>query len=128
MSRTMLAIVAVLALVSPGLACEAPEGWRAMRTKSGSAIAAAKIESASLKVGQPFVLEVQACLDGRLTVDAVMPAHGHGMNYFPIVMRTGAGSYRAQGMVFHMPGRWEVRVDTYWSGSLSEHRLTLDIE
>ncbi len=30
------------------------------------------------------------------------------MNYRPSVKPQGAGLYRAEGLMFHMPGRWEL--------------------
>ena len=43
-----------------------------------------------------------------VTVDARMPSHGHGMNYRPTVTALGNGRYRAEGLMFHMPGEWEL--------------------
>ena len=36
-----------------------------------------------------------------------MPEHRHGMNYAPEVKATGPGRWRAEGLMFHMPGKWE---------------------
>ncbi|MSR28345.1 MAG: hypothetical protein EXS03_02065 [Phycisphaerales bacterium] len=44
-------------------------------------------------------------------VDAHMPEHHHGMNVAPTVIRRSDGSLRAEGMLFHMSGKWEVDVD-----------------
>lgn len=43
-----------------------------------------------------------------VSVDARMPAHGHGMNYRASISPLGDGRYRADGLMFHMPGRWEL--------------------
>ena len=40
-----------------------------------------------------------------------MPEHKHGMNYRPTIVSLGSGRYRVEGMVFHMPGRWELAFD-----------------
>jgi hypothetical protein len=37
-----------------------------------------------------------------------MPEHRHGMNYQTSVVPHGDGGYRAEGLLFHMPGRWEL--------------------
>ena len=63
-----------------------------------------------------FVIEVQTCgRDGEparlVAADAVMVAHGHGMNYTPEIEDRGEGRYRISGMLFHMQGRWELRFD-----------------
>ena len=36
-----------------------------------------------------------------------MPEHKHGMNYAPEVKQLGPGRWRAEGLMFHMPGKWE---------------------
>ncbi len=46
-----------------------------------------------------------------VTVDAQMPEHGHGMNVAPLVTVERGGAVSADGMLFHMTGRWEVDVD-----------------
>lgn len=65
-----------------------------------------------IPVAQPFGLSLLLCGDapGTIEVDAIMPAHQHGMNYRPTVTDQGNGSFRVEGMVFHMPGIWELRV------------------
>ena len=65
-------------------------------------------------VGRHFGLVFAVC--GRsgaahpdsVAVDARMPSHGHGMNYRPTVTTLGGGRYRAEGLMFHMPGVWEL--------------------
>ena len=81
-----------------------------------------------IAVGQHFALDIVVCpRDGAtaptaLRVDAVMPEHRHGMNYRPDVVARGAGAYRADGLMFHMPGRWDIVFDLV-TGSGTE-RLT----
>lgn len=96
-----------LALLAPAVqACELPGG------------AAEKLQSAThtilyraapaLRVGEHFTLELAVCpAPDELRVDAWMPEHRHGMNYRPSVTALGGGRYRAEGLLFHMPGRWE---------------------
>ena len=43
-----------------------------------------------------------------LTAD--MPEHGHGMNQAPVVSGSD-GSFRVDGMLFHMTGDWRLIVD-----------------
>jgi len=52
-------------------------------------------------------------------VDAGMPGHGHGMNTRPITTPLGDGRYSAAGLLFHMPGEWELVVKVT-SGELTE--------
>ena len=77
-----------------------------------------RIVPAGVSVGKPFAIDLVACpknaLDRlvELRVDAHMPAHRHGMNYKPSISAQGdAGRYRAQGLMFHMPGTWEILID-----------------
>lgn len=66
-----------------------------------------------IAIGQHFVVDLALCAkDGAaapesVRVDAHMPEHRHGMNYKTHVTSSGAGKYRAEGLMFHMPGRWE---------------------
>lgn len=71
-----------------------------------------------IAVGQTFAVEVALCAKGsaqkveELRVDAHMPAHRHGMNYKASVKSLAeTGHYRAEGLMFHMPGRWEFLFD-----------------
>lgn len=43
-----------------------------------------------------------------LTWDARMPAHGHGMNTQATTTRNEDGTFGVTGMLFHMPGHWEM--------------------
>ena len=47
----------------------------------------------------------------KVTVDADMPAHRHGMNTQPEITEEGNHRYRVDGMVFHMAGDWVITVD-----------------
>ncbi|HEX5769139.1 MAG TPA: cytochrome-c peroxidase, partial [Burkholderiales bacterium] len=67
---------------------------------------------ASPEVGKFFSLELAVCAKAgaaaeSVKVDAHMPEHRHGMNYAPEVKPLGAGRWRAEGLMFHMPGKWE---------------------
>ena len=65
-------------------------------------------------VGSHFALVFSVCGSSgaanpeSVTVDARMPSHGHGMNYRPTVTALGDGRYRAEGLMFHMLGEWEL--------------------
>lgn len=80
-------------------------------------------EPALITVGQPFVLQLQLCPVGAqlLRVDATMPEHRHGMNYKPSLKPLGGGRWQAEGLLWHMAGRWELRLDVRNAGT--EHRL-----
>lgn len=83
-----------------------------------------------IEVGEPFALVLNVCTKGGepaelLAVDASMPEHRHGMNYRPRIVAKGDGRFRAEGMLFHMPGRWEISFNVR-AGEESEN-LTHDI-
>lgn len=46
----------------------------------------------------------------EVTVDAGMPGHGHGMTVRPKTTRRADGTFEARGLLFHMPGEWEITV------------------
>jgi cytochrome c peroxidase len=67
---------------------------------------------ASPEVGKHFSVEIAACAKNgppprTLKIDAHMPEHRHGMNYKPTVKPVGPGHWQAEGLLFHMPGKWE---------------------
>jgi YtkA-like len=73
-------------------------------------------EPMRIEVGEPFSLLFNVCTKNDkpaelVAIDAQMPEHKHGMNYRPTIVSLGNGRYRVDGMVFHMPGRWELAID-----------------
>ena len=83
-------------------------------------------------VGQLFSVDIAVCdSDGkapmaRLKLDAVMPEHGHGMNTLAETSALGPGRFRADGLLFHMPGRW--RLIFSLPSTESTERLISEIE
>jgi len=84
-------------------------------------------DPAPLAVGRPFALQMQLCpADAQLLrVDATMPEHRHGMNYRPTVKPLGDGRWRADGLLWHMSGRWQLRLDVRAQGS--DHTLVQSV-
>ncbi|MDO9093077.1 MAG: hypothetical protein Q7U99_10675 [Rubrivivax sp.] len=114
--------VACLAAMPAQGAC--PPAAPGAQLISGEAVQAAWLpEPAPMKVGQPFALLVQLCpADAELLrVDATMPEHRHGMNYRPSLQSLGPGRWRVEGLMWHMSGRWELRLDVKAQGQ--DHRL-----
>jgi hypothetical protein len=111
-------VVQVAALIAaPATACPLPSS----ALQQGGVQAMWKVEGAPITVGKLFAVEVQVCpAYAVLTrVDATMPEHQHGMNYRPSIQRVGDakdGRWRAEGLMFHMPGRWELRLDVQANG------------
>jgi hypothetical protein len=67
----------------------------------------------------------QGAAPAGLRVDATMPEHRHGMNYRATVAPQGGGRYVAEGLLFHMPGRWQLLFDVETRGATE--RLTSDV-
>ncbi|MGQ3297845.1 hypothetical protein [Reyranella sp.] len=97
---------------------------------SGQYLMAFRPDPLRIEVGEPFALIVNVCTRSGdsaelLAVDANMPEHRHGMNYRASIVDRGDGRFRAEGLVFHMPGRWEITFDV--RGGEDSERLTHDI-
>ena len=133
------AVVAVLALAT-ALQARADDDCGAALAKTAEPwIAAADgariafvTRPSPLPVGQHFDLDFVVCAasavrtDATIQVDADMPAHRHGMNYRATVSPLRPGVYRAEGLMFHMPGRWRVTFDLPLEGRTL--RLTRELE
>ena len=90
-----------------------------------------RTQPAKIIVGKHFSIDIVACANGvspspsAVAVDAFMPDHGHGMNYKATVRATGNAHFRADGLMFHMPGRWDLMVEV--QGADGSERLTRSI-
>jgi hypothetical protein len=112
MKRVLL--VTLLAAALPAAACKPELPGGNFSTTEGRRYAAAwRTQPAAVEIGRHFTVEIALCArEGAtapeaLRVDAHMPEHRHGMNYKTRVSSVGAGRYSAEGLMFHMPGRWE---------------------
>lgn len=82
------------------------------------------------RVGAHFQLELllcraqQAFTPARLSVEATMPEHAHGMNYRPEILAREPGRFTVVGLLFHMPGLWRLRFDIEENGE--QRRAELD--
>jgi hypothetical protein len=80
--------------------------------------------------GEMFAMQVAVCpAQARLVnVEATMPEHGHGMNYAVRLQAQGRGRWRAEGLLWHMRGRWELRFDVEVDGRLHSPRHSVQLE
>jgi hypothetical protein len=82
-------------------------------------------DSSTPPLRRPFTLSIEAFEDAECTrpyeadsalVDSWMPHHRHGMNVAPRIVQEGPGRWRAEGMLMHMSGLWEIDVDLVRGG------------
>jgi hypothetical protein len=127
MLRLGLAMLPVSA--SAAGACAVPDGYARLAT--AEAEIAYRWEPADLKLGQFFAADVIACRGveagavDEVVLDAQMPAHGHGMNYRPVVTKPAPGHFRFTGLMLHMAGSWRLTFDLFQAGRRT--RLTRDV-
>jgi hypothetical protein len=111
-------VAAALLCATPAWGCDVDlAGDGVMRLESERYVVALRSRSGPIAVGEYFALDVAACAKNGaiapelLRIDARMPAHRHGMNYVPRIHATAPGRWQADGLMFHMPGPWEFRID-----------------
>jgi len=93
-----------------------------------------RTEPATPVVGSHFSVDFAVCahpgqpLPESVRVDGYMPDHRHGMNYRPTVKVLAGGRYLAEGLMFHMPGRWDLIFEVRGDGKTDRvaHRIVLD--
>ncbi|MCL4798387.1 MAG: hypothetical protein KJ025_02300 [Burkholderiales bacterium] len=110
----LLALPLAAAAAEP---CGARLGAGVERAESARYVVAFRPAPAPIAVGRAFALDAEVCPKRAaprptgLRVDAHMPEHRHGMNYRATVASAGGARYRAEGLLFHMPGRWQIVFD-----------------
>jgi len=133
-SIAMLVLVVVAGCSSPGgsgtskparpdsAPAESPSAAETIRiTDAGNTFQVAfRPDPHPIEASKPFSLHVDVSRrpsgapigeEASLVVDAAMPEHRHGMNTQPRITRVGPGRFLAEGMLLHMPGRWELYFD-----------------
>jgi hypothetical protein len=87
-----------------------------------------------IHVSEFFALEVAVCSrEGQprvatLRVDAQMPEHQHGMNYRASVRPQGPDRFIVEGLLLHMPGRWEFSFDVNAGADRESLRADVQVE
>ncbi len=126
------------ALVGLVLALAAPWAWAQCGQSplsipaSGGALELAP-QPWPIPVGKHFSVRLRWCGEGAaptaLKLDADMPAHRHGMNYQPTLSRvdTVGREWQADGLMFHMPGRWRFIVDVTQASGAQRVTRELDV-
>ncbi len=120
-----------IATVHASPTCDAPRGFEpSVRLESSDVTVLFRTMPPTIEIGRHFTVEAVVCaptpMPTRLRIDAQMPEHRHGMNYRPTIVKGGDGIYVAEGMLFHMPGRWQLLFDVERDGRVE--RLSTDME
>jgi hypothetical protein len=126
--RSVLAL-ALLYCVPAGACVTGLEGEGAQRVSVDAVSLIFRLDPLVVVLGEPFGVDLAAChAAGRplqiVRIDAQMPEHRHGMNYEPSLRATDSGRTRADGLLFHMPGRWQFSFDI--KDGVSTRQLTAD--
>ena len=130
MIRSLL-IAALCCVPVSAVACSLENANRAV--SDDGVVLLYRLKSPPLAVAQHFTLQFRACRGDRVLavenfkLDAVMPAHQHGMNYHASVSLQADGLVEARGLLFHMPGHWQVIVDFDHQGKKQQFRLDYQI-
>lgn len=85
-------------------------------TERGSYAISYDTSPSPIPMNKPFEMNVTVSGKGPgnrtrkldLEVDAGMRQHNHGMYVAPKVESLGDGRFKVRGMLFHMPGEWQI--------------------
>jgi hypothetical protein len=126
LAPALCALLAAEVAAQPAADCPPPEAGAAV-IEQAALRATWRAEPAPLAVSRPFALRIALCPARAelVRVDATMPEHRHGMNYKVRLTPTGAGQWTADGLVWHMPGRWELLLVARLDGQ--EQRLVQSV-
>jgi hypothetical protein len=117
--------------------CNPSSGGKTARTivsNGGRYAVELSTSPAAIAVNQPFDVTVTVtpksgtASDLDVQVDARMPAHFHGMNRLPKVTRGSGNTWKAEGLVFHMSGHWELYVDIAQGAATERAQLDVDLK
>ncbi|MFO1316810.1 MAG: FixH family protein [Burkholderiales bacterium] len=128
--------VAGCALAAAGAALACGEDLAGPRTtvEGGRYVIAYTTSPSPVVVGQHFTVDFAVCAASgaaapqSVRVDANMPEHRHGMNYRVTVTSPRPGVYRGDGLLFHMPGRWDLTFDVVAGGATRRLTSTMKVE
>jgi hypothetical protein len=141
--RLLTALIATACALSCAAAQPCGADLRGAQTiESEHYVLAYRTQPAKIVVSKHFSIDFVTCAKGNapapdgVSVDAFMPEHGHGMNYKAAVKPAGSDNkaaskpvksprFRADGLMFHMPGRWDLTFDVQGAGKTE--RLTRSI-
>ena len=118
----------------PAAACEPHSAGAEYQRIEGKRYVLAWRAVPKIHVGEFFTLDVLLCSrEGQpristLRVDAQMPEHRHGMNYRPSVRPRGPGRFFVEGLLLHMPGRWEFTFDVNVGAAGESLQVSVEVD
>ncbi len=130
LKRMIWALVGIAAVPGAVIACELTPEAGVLHAENQRYQIALHTVPAAVEVAKPFAIKLEVCrkdaaaFKGRVDLDAVMPAHRHGMNYKPALETREDGVITGSGFVFHMPGKWQFQVRL--SDGDQVQKLTID--
>jgi hypothetical protein len=135
-AKSVVVVLGLGALSAAGAAQACGEALRGplQRVESARYEIAFRAMPSPVEAGTHFSLELAVCPRGgaapphAVRVDAVMPEHRHGMNYRAVVVAQGPAQYRADGLMFHMPGRWDLLFDLVTAAGTERLIATTEVE
>jgi hypothetical protein len=113
------------------------ESWSGVLSNDGAYYVAYRPDPDPIPLNEVFDIDVRifdgddhakAVDDVTLDVDGRMPQHRHGMNRLPEVTRNTDGSWTVTGMLFHMPGRWELYFDITRGGVTERAQVAVNLD
>jgi hypothetical protein len=113
--------------------CAAPAGFDVARRVEAQGVVVFYRTVPAIEVGRHFAVEAVVCAPPpapitAVRIDAHMPEHRHGMNYRPTISARGNGLYVAEGLLFHMPGRWQLLFDVERGGRTERLEAEIELE
>ncbi|MBL9141663.1 MAG: hypothetical protein JNK53_07335 [Phycisphaerae bacterium] len=116
-------------------AVKQPDGWWLTNSADGRYAIRWRTVPEQVPLRDPFGIEATV-VDTRtgqpsnatLSVDARMPHHHHGMNVAPVITQVAPGSWRADNLLFHMPGYWELYFDLREAGRMERGQAEVTLE
>jgi hypothetical protein len=137
-SRSVSAALLTLVLAGCGADSDAAKpaagGKQRFESNGGRYTVELETSPASIAVNQPFDVTVAVtpkagpATDLDVVVDARMPAHFHGMNRVAKISRGPGNSWKAEGLLFHMPGHWELYIDVSQGGATERAQMDVNLK
>ena len=132
--RSLLAIALAGVMPDAGAGACGDELGSRRRLEGDRYVVAYVTVPAPIVAGEHFAVDFFVCpragtaTPDSVRIDAMMPEHRHGMNYRPEIVAAKNGRYRADGLLFHMSGRWDLTFDLTDAAGTDRLTATLQLE